>query len=94
MGPSLMFRRAALAGAVIALALPSGALATTQQGQQMMRNWTQADRCSAQAQKQFPDFTAEAIAKRDLALQQCLSNSILAPRAPQAPQGQGPSAPH
>ena len=78
---------AALVIAAGAAMVPTAAFAITQQGQQMMRNWALADRCAAAAQKQFPDYTKEALAKRDQALQQCLSNSVLAPRAPQAPQG-------
>ncbi|HWB47631.1 MAG TPA: hypothetical protein VG651_00860 [Stellaceae bacterium] len=73
---------AALAGAVI---LPRPSLALTQQGQQMMRNWVQSDRCAAQVRKQFPDYTPDALAKRDQALQRCLTDSILPPRAPLAP---------
>lgn len=81
-------RLAALAGFAAAAAWPSLAVAFTQQGQQMMRNWAQADRCTAQAHKQFPDNNPQSLAKRDQALQQCLADSVLAPRQPQAPQQQ------
>ena len=74
-----------LAAAAAALGMPEKAWAITQQGQQMMKNWAQSDRCVAAATKQFPDYTAESLAKRDQAVQQCLSNSVLPPRAPLAP---------
>ena len=80
-------------GLIVALAvgaapaMPGPAPAMSINGQQMMRNWSQSDRCVAQAQKQFPDWSAEALAQRDTALQQCLSSGVLPPRAPEAPQG-------
>jgi hypothetical protein len=77
--------RLAVLAAVAAAAWPHDGFAITQQGTQMMRNWAQADRCSARARKQFPDNTADSLAKRDQVLQQCLSDSVLAPRTPQAP---------
>jgi hypothetical protein len=83
-----MLRGAAVAGA-LCLALPTTSWAITQQGTQMMKTWAQSDRCVAAANKQYPDYTAEALAKRDQALQQCLSNSLLAPRAPLTPQQGG-----
>lgn len=79
-------RLTAVASLAAMLACPNAAFAITQQGQQMMRNWGQADRCAANARKQFPDNTPQSLAKRDQALQQCLADSVLAPRAPQAPQ--------
>ena len=79
-----MLRGAGIA-AVLLLASTTTGWAITQQATQMMKNWAQSDRCVAQANKQFPDYTADSLAKRDQAVQQCLSNSILAPRAPIAP---------
>jgi hypothetical protein len=79
-------RFAALASFAALAAWPDVAFALTQQGQQMMRNWAQADRCAAKAQRQFPENTPQSLAKRDQALQQCLADSVLAPRTPQAPQ--------
>jgi hypothetical protein len=76
---------AALAAVAALAASPGRGLALTQQGTQMMKNWAQADRCAARAQKQFPDNTPQSLAKRDQALQQCLADSVLAPRTPQAP---------
>jgi hypothetical protein len=83
-----LYRLACLASFATAAAWPSLAFAFTQQGQQMMRNWAQADRCTALAHKQFPDNNPQSLAKRDQALQQCLADSVLAPRAPQASQQQ------
>jgi len=82
----LVFRAASIALFVAVLISPGAAFAVTQYGQQMLRNWAQADRCAAQATKQFPDYTADALAKRDQALQECLSNSVLPPRTPLEPQ--------
>ena len=80
------YRFATLAGFVAAATWPGLAFAVTQQGMQMMRNWTQADRCAAAAHKAYPDNNAQSLAKRDQALQECLANSgIFAPRAPLAP---------
>ncbi len=86
MRPSPVFRALALALFAAALTIPGAAFAITSQGQQMMRNWAQSDRCAAAATKQFPDYTAESLAKRDQAMQQCLSNSVLPSRAPLTPQ--------
>jgi hypothetical protein len=78
---------AALAAFTAALAsLPVAAVALTGQGQGMIARWAASDRCVAAAQKQFPDYTADSLAKRDQALQQCLGRQLLPPRAPQAPQ--------
>lgn len=82
-----LYRLATLASLAM-VAWTSLALAFTQQGQQMMRNWTVADRCAALAHKQFPDNNAQSLAKRDQTLQECLAGSLRAPRAPQAPQQQ------
>jgi hypothetical protein len=82
-----LYRLATLAGFAM-VAWSRLAPAFTQQGQQMMRNWTVADRCAALAHKQFPDNNTQSLAKRDQALQECLAGSLLAPRAPQAPQQQ------
>jgi hypothetical protein len=84
MASSWMLRGVGIAG-VFFLALPAPARAMTQQATQMMKNWAQSDRCVAAANKQFPDYTADSLAKRDQAVQQCLSNSVLAPRTPLGP---------
>jgi len=75
-----MIRRAALAALLIVPAISGSALATSLNGNNMMREWAGSDRCAAAAQKQFPDYTAESNAKRDAAMKQCLANSMLPPR--------------
>jgi hypothetical protein len=44
--------------------------------------WRRMDLCREQAQKQFPDATPEAYAKRDRATQLCLSSQMLPPETP------------
>jgi hypothetical protein len=60
----------------------------TGQGRQVLGRWKTMDSCTRQAQKAFPDFTAESNAKRDAALKACLSANNLPPRediSPPAP---------
>jgi hypothetical protein len=59
----------------------------TQQGQSALRSWKNMDNCARQAQAAYPDFNAEANAKRDAKLKECLSGSNLPPRAPLSPPG-------
>jgi hypothetical protein len=76
-----MVRRAGFFAFAIALAMPVAAMATgTQQGLQMMRHWVSSDRCMQAAQKAFPDYTADSIAKREAQIKQCLANQNLPPR--------------
>jgi hypothetical protein len=72
---------------VAALVLMPGLAPASQQGTQVIKNWKTSDNCARQAQTAFPDFTAEANAKRDAKLKECLEGSRLAPRAPNT-QGQ------
>jgi hypothetical protein len=83
-----MFRVVSVVAFLCVLSMPVLALAQarTSQGIQMMNNWHASDRCAAAAQKQFPDYTADSLRRRDAALQQCLSSLNLPPRAPEAPQ--------
>jgi hypothetical protein len=90
MVPSVRFRGFGFLAFVVAAATPAAAFAATLQGQQMMKLWASSDRCVAAAQKSFPDYTAEALAKRDLAVQQCLASGMLPPRDPQSPQEPSP----
>ena len=72
------------------LALPLGAVLllltetaeASQQGQAVIGYWKAADKCAKQAQAAYPDYSAEANAKRDAALKNCLNGSNLAPRQP------------
>ena len=50
-----------------------------------MKNWKTMDLCAKQAQDAFPDFTADAQAKRDAKLKDCLAGKNLPPRDPSAP---------
>ena len=45
-------------------------------------DWKAADKCAKQAQAAYPDYSAEANAKRDAKLKECLSGGNLAPRQP------------
>jgi hypothetical protein len=68
-----------------ALMLVAGAAAATQQGIQAEAAWKVMDTCTKQAQAAFPDFTADANAKREAMLNQCLEANNLPPRAPETP---------
>lgn len=75
-----MVYRVAAITVLAVLVGPGSAMATSLNGNVMMRNWARSDRCAAAAQKQFPDFSAESNAKRDNAMKQCLAQSNLPPR--------------
>jgi hypothetical protein len=64
------------------LLLPLGTAMASQQGQAAVGYWKAADKCAKQAQTAYPDYRAEANAKRDAALKNCLSGNNLAPRQP------------
>ena len=68
-----------------ALAVLPGLAPASQQGAQVLKSWKTSDNCARQAQIAFPDFTAEANAKRDARLKECLEANRLAPRTPNAP---------
>ena len=70
----------------LALLLPAGAAEATQQGQNVIKGWKRMDDCARQAQAAYPDYTAEANAKRDAKLKECLDKGNLPPRALPAPQ--------
>lgn len=67
----------------IGLVLAAATAQASQPGTQTLKNWKVADMCAKKAQQAFPEFTAEANAKRDAQLKQCLEQSNLPPRAPQ-----------
>jgi len=75
-----MTRCIALAIFVIAALLPCIGRATTAQGIFTMRKWAASDKCAQAAQRAFPDYTAEALAKRDQALKRCLDSQNLPSR--------------
>ena len=65
------------------LALPARA---SQQGTLVIRNWGEMDKCAREAQAAYPDYSAEAYAKRDARMKDCLARRDLPPRAPLAPE--------
>lgn len=65
--------------------LPAGPALASQQGVLAGKNWKLMDLCSKEAQTAFPDFTAEANAKRDAKLKECLAARNLAPRESLSP---------
>jgi hypothetical protein len=74
-----------IASFAAALVLIPDLAPASQQGTQVIKSWKTSDNCARQAQTAFPDFTAEANAKRDAKLKECLEANRLAPRAPNAP---------
>jgi hypothetical protein len=69
----------------VALLLFTGTAQASQQGWMAENAWKVADKCAKQAQAAYPDYSAEANAKRDAKLKECLSGSNLAPRQPLSP---------
>ena len=70
---------------IAALLLFAGTAEASQQGQVVFNNWKAADKCANQAQAAYPDYSAEANAKRDAKLKECLNAGNLAPRQPLSP---------
>ena len=69
-------------GAAVALVIlaPTAAHAVSGQAAIVMKKWQAMDRCAIAAQRAFPEFTAEANAKRDAKLKECLASGNLPPR--------------
>ena len=68
------------------LVLLSGTVqANSPQGRDVNANWRTADKCAKQAQAAYPDYSAEANAKRDASLKECLRLYNLTPRQPLSP---------
>jgi hypothetical protein len=70
---------------VFLIALTASAALASQPGQLTLRNWHSMDRCARDARAAFPDFTAEANAKRDAFVKACLAGGNLPPREPLTP---------
>ena len=70
---------------IAALLLFAGTGEASQQGQVVLNNWKAADKCAKQARAAYPDYSAEANAKRDAKLKECLNAGNLTPRQPLAP---------
>ena len=64
------------------LLLFTGAAEASSQGQGVLSSWKVADKCAKQAQAAYPDYSADANAKRDAKLKECLNANNLAPRQP------------
>ena len=58
--------------------------AVSPQGTVVVGKWKSMDKCANEAQRAFPDFTAEANAKRDAKLKDCLAGQNLPPREPRS----------
>jgi hypothetical protein len=71
--------------ALLLALMPGLAQGATQQATQVMKNWKTGDNCAKQAQAAFPDYTAEANAKRDAKLKECLEGNRVSPREPLTP---------
>jgi len=76
-----------LGAAILAagLCLVSGTAFATQAGQAAIKKWAETDQCEREAQAAFPDYSADAYAKRDAKVNECLESKDLPPRAPLAP---------
>lgn len=76
-----------LAAAILAIGLcvVSGAAFATQAGQAAIKKWSLMDQCAREAQAAFPDYSADAVARRDARLNECLESKDLPPRAPLSP---------
>jgi hypothetical protein len=52
----------------------------SQPGLVVIKRWASMDKCAQKAREAFPDYTAEANARRDDLLQACLAGQNLPPR--------------
>jgi hypothetical protein len=68
-----------------ALVMPAAAARADVNQQNANVAWRQADQCTRDALKKFPDHTPEANAQRDVARRQCLRNHKLPEPAAAAP---------
>jgi hypothetical protein len=67
---------------VLVFLVSSVSARATQQGQTALRSWKVMDACARQAQTAYPEFSADANAKRDAKLKECLNANGLPPREP------------
>lgn len=70
---------------LINILTPAIVHASSVQGKNADARWKAMDKCAQQAQAAFPDFTPEAIAKRDAQLKSCLAGQNLPPRESASP---------
>jgi hypothetical protein len=69
----------------VILLVPTAAHAIGGQAAIVMSKWQSMDKCAIEAQRLFPEFTAEANAKRDAKLKECLATQNLPPRETASP---------
>ena len=74
--------RWSIATAAVVCGLGAAGAQASPAGQQAMRNWGAMDQCAKDAQAAFPDYSAEAYAKRDAKMKECLEKKSLPPRTP------------
>src|SRR3954469_1650462 len=78
--------RLATIGTLLAIVfLPAAAHALSSQATTATARWKSMNTCAIQAQRAFPDFTAESNAKRDAKLRECLAGQNLPPRETASP---------
>jgi len=76
---------------LLALLLPAPAFADSN-WKQSQTVWSRMDKCTREARRQFPDYTAEANAKREIARQRCLRNGNLPGETDPQPQAVEPAS--
>jgi len=74
-----------LAISLLVLALAPAPSRASQQGIVVMKNWKTMDQCTREAQTAFPDYTADANAKRAAHERECLAKRNLPPHETPAP---------
>jgi hypothetical protein len=72
--------------ALVAASTTTAGATETQQGIIVVKRWQSMDQCRKKAQLAFPDFTADANAKREAQIQTCVESQNLPLRAPLGPQ--------
>jgi hypothetical protein len=74
-----------IAAAFVVLAFGPAVAMASQQGAVALQNWRGMDKCAKDAQVAFPDHTADANAKRDAKLKECLQQKNMPPRQSLSP---------
>ncbi|HVC57807.1 MAG TPA: hypothetical protein VND95_17795 [Stellaceae bacterium] len=65
--------------ALVAFAFAFAPAMASQPGLVVTKNWKLMDQCAQAARAAFPDYTAEANAKREAKLKECLESKNLPP---------------
>lgn len=74
-----MHRLAVAFAVFVAFVAFAAAAMASQPGQVVIKNWTVMDQCTQAARTAFPDYTADANAKREAKVKECLENKNLPP---------------